>query len=126
MSSWEAKAAAKRKELAKQIPEKWRIPQDKLPAASVLSVIDFPKDSGLLTARELEITGTNVVPLAGKIASGSWTAKEVTEAFCHRAAIAHQLVNCCVEIFFDMAIADAEALDAYYKKNGRTKGPLHG
>lgn len=126
MSSWQAKAEAKRKDLAKQIPEKWRIPKDKMPADSVLSVIDFPKDSGLLTSRELEITETNVVPLAQKIASGSWTAKEVTEAFCHRAAIAHQLVNCCVEIFFDVAIASAEALDEFYKKNGKTKGPLHG
>lgn len=29
---------------------------------------------------------------------------EVTEAFCHRAAIAMQLTNCGTEIFFDKAL----------------------
>ena len=34
--------------------------------------------------------------------------------------------NCLHEIFFDQAVARAEELDAYYKANGKTVGPLHG
>ena len=35
-------------------------------------------------------------------------------------------VNCVLEFFPEMALAQAEALDAYYEKNGKTVGPLHG
>lgn len=126
MSGYEAKCADKRERLAKCIPERWRIPPADLPSEDTLDVSEFPVTSGLLTASEIEITETNLVPLAQKIASGAWSAKDVTLAFCHRAAIAHQLVNCCVEIFFDLAIATAESLDEHFKRNGKVVGPLHG
>lgn len=126
MQEYERKAAEKRAKLASCIPKAWRIPAAQLPGEDVLDVSDFPKTSGLMTAKELEITETNLVPLAAKIAAGLWSAKEVTLAFCHRAAIAHQLVNCCVEIFFDLAIASAEILDESFKVNGKVVGPLHG
>lgn len=124
--SWQRKAANKRAQLAASIPAKWRIPADKLPAQEVLDVSDFPSTSGLLTARELDITSTNLIPLCQKLQSGEWKAREVTEAFCHRAAIAHQLVNCLAEVFFDVAVASAEAADEYMRRNGRPIGPLHG
>ena len=38
----------------------------------------------------------------------------------------HPQGNCLHEIFFDQAISRAEELDAYYKANGKTVGPLHG
>lgn len=126
MKEYEKKSAAKREKLANCIPEAWTIPASKLPAKDVLDVSHFPETSGLLTAAEIEITETNLVPLAAKIASGQWTAKEVTLAFCHRAAITHQLINCCVEIFFDLAIATAESLDENFKISGKVVGPLHG
>ncbi|CCG81827.1 putative General amidase GmdA [Taphrina deformans PYCC 5710] len=126
MQEYEKKAALKREALADKIPIEWRIPASKLPGPEVLDVSEFPRTSGLLTKEELEITETNLVPLAHKIASGAWTAKEVTTAFCHRAALAHQLVNCCVEIFFDQAIASAEKLDESFKASGKVVGPLHG
>jgi amidase len=50
---------------------------------------------------------------------------QVTLAFCHRAVIAHQLLNCCTEIFFDLALKQAEELDAIFKESGPV-GPLHG
>ena len=51
---------------------------------------------------------------------------DVCRAFCHRAAVAHQLVNCCTEMFFDEALKRAEELDAYYKAHGSVLGPMHG
>ena len=126
MQEFEEKCAAKREKLAASIPEDWRIPRSLLPTGDVLDVSDFPRTSGLMNEKELEITGTELVPLAQKIAAGQWTAREVTLAFCHRAAIAHQLVNCCVEIFFDLAIASADKLDESFRANGTTVGPLHG
>ena len=50
----------------------------------------------------------------------------MARAFAHRAAIAHQLVNCCIEFFWDIAEKQAIALDEYYEKNGKVIGPLHG
>lgn len=35
-------------------------------------------------------------------------------------------MNCLHEIFFDAAIADAERLDQYFERYGKTIGPLHG
>jgi amidase len=35
-------------------------------------------------------------------------------------------LHCLHEIFFDVAIQDAKALDAYYAKHKKTFGPLHG
>jgi amidase len=35
-------------------------------------------------------------------------------------------LSCLHEVFFDAAIQDAKALDAYYAKHKNTIGPLHG
>jgi len=123
---WEELVEKKRKVLAELIPEKWRISVDKLPADSQHSVISYPETSGLLCDEELTITQLTVEELAKSIASRKYSAVQVCEAFCHRAAIAHQLVNCLVEIFFDAAIERAKKLDDYLSKEGKTVGPLHG
>lgn len=123
---WQESVDKKRKELAALIPEKWRIPSNQLPAESQRSVTSFFENSGLLTTEELVITKLTVQELTQKIALGQYTAVEVCQAYCHRAAIAHQLVNCLVEISFDNALKQAEELDEYFQKNGRTVGLLHG
>jgi len=46
-----------------------------------------------LSPRELLITEKNACYLLGKLRLGQWTAQEVVHAFCHRAALAHQLVR---------------------------------
>lgn len=64
--------------------------------------------------------------LLEQIQRGQWTAEEVTVAFCKRAAVAHQLVNCLADIDFVGAIADARRLDLHFQSTGRIVGPLHG
>ncbi|CAF4168719.1 unnamed protein product [Rotaria sp. Silwood2] len=61
------------------------------------------------------------------LAYGTYLAGQVTEAYCKRAAIAHQLVNCLAEILFKQALDRAKVLDEYFESTGgKTIGPLHG
>jgi amidase len=103
-ADWQSKVAEKRASCQKAIPEAWTLPHsllESLPLPSYLSKtkvnlvsLDIPRRSGILTERELEITGSYNVPcLLEDIASGKLTAYEVTLAFSKRAAIAQQLVS---------------------------------
>ncbi|GAA5822234.1 hypothetical protein JCM3770_005859 [Rhodotorula araucariae] len=124
--NWRDEAAAKRARQAELIPASWRLSDEALAAAGD-DVRDVPRTCGILTERELEITELDEVDeLAHRIAKGTYTAVEVTTAFCKRAAIAQQLTNCLTEIFFDDALAQAEKLDETLKTTGKTVGPLHG
>ena len=86
---WEEIAADKRARLAKTIPAEWKVKD--LPAED--SVFDFPRTSGLLSAKELEITGSSATDLVAKLAKGELKSVDVTHAFCKRAALAQQLVG---------------------------------
>ncbi|KAF3386419.1 Acetamidase [Penicillium rolfsii] len=121
-SQWEQLAADKRARINDSIPKEWRIKE--LPAED--SVFDFPAKSGLLTDHELSITESSATDLVQQLAEGKLKAVEVTIAFCKRAALAHQLVNCCLEFFPEMAIAQAKELDAYFVSHKKPVGPLHG
>jgi amidase len=55
--------------------------------------INLPQKSGVLSERELELTGLTATKLLPLIHNGTYTAVEVTTAFCKRAAIAHQAVG---------------------------------
>lgn len=91
--SWESIAAKKRQALRDSIPADWVIPAAVLPPADQLDVTGFPRESGFFTGRELEITSTPAQTILSHISSGSWTAEEVTKAFCKAAAAAQQLVR---------------------------------
>jgi amidase len=118
--------AQARRELNAQIPDKWRIPKNKLPADEVKDVRNWPKNSGLYSELELEITESTVPQLVQKQTDGEWTSVQITEAFCKRAAHAQQLLNCLVEMFFAEALERAKELDEYREKTGSIVGPLHG
>lgn len=85
------------------------------------------KSCGLLSDRELEITDVqDCVALLEKVHSKEWSALEVTVAFCKRAAIAHQLLNCLMDIDFEGAMQRAKELDEHLGSTGKVVGPLHG
>ncbi|GAQ45822.1 hypothetical protein AtubIFM57143_006306 [Aspergillus tubingensis] len=119
--SWQKAAQAKRQAILDAIPQKWRIQYDTLPIDVTGGFIQ-----GYLTPREIEITEADAVAITAQTTVGNWSAVEVTEAFCHRAAIAHQLVNCLHEVFFEDAIRVAKELDEHLAATGKPKGPLHG
>jgi amidase len=121
--TWQDIAAQKRKTLASLIPLEWRITG--IPSPTELRhAVEFPER--FLAAGEVAITRATASELVAKLATGELTSKAVTRAFCHRAAVAHQIVNCLVEIFFDEALAQAEALDDHFAATGKTVGPMHG
>ncbi|KAK6081202.1 amidase [Seiridium cupressi] len=124
--TWQSIAARKKEERASKLPPEWIIPESLLPATSENFVQDFPSKSGLFTEKELLITESTASDVVEKIAAGEWKALEVTKAVCKRATIAQQLINCVTEIYFEQAYARAIELDEYFKKEGKTVGPLHG
>lgn len=87
--SWEQKAAAKRDSILALIPEEWRISNP--PIEDQVDVTGSYVHQ-FLTPREIEITETTADEIVKKTVAGLWSAVEVTKAFCHRAALAHQLV----------------------------------
>ncbi|KAF2400842.1 amidase [Trichodelitschia bisporula] len=123
---WEDIAALKRNLLLASIPPDWFLPDAIKPPDSQLNVTRFPAESRFFTSRELELTSLGAASLLEKLASGAWSAVEVAEAYCKRAAVAHQLTNCLSETLFDTARSTAAALDEHLRTTGRPKGPLHG
>lgn len=92
MATWEILAKEKREAVNALIPPKWLL-------SSIPSVEEQRDVTGyiqqFLSPRELEITETDAVGIVQKTTTGIWKARDVTEAFCHRAALAHQLVGIC-------------------------------
>ncbi|KAJ5435080.1 Amidase [Penicillium cf. griseofulvum] len=124
-TSWKLKGEAKRQSILNAIPEKWRLNSPVPPATEQRDVTgDYIRQ--YLTEREIEITETDAVGIVERTSTGRWSAVEVTEAFCHRAALAHQLVSCLHEVFFEAAIKDAKEQDEYFAKHKTPIGPLHG
>lgn len=122
--AYKQKAAAKRKQVYNKIPTEWRLPH---PLPTPKNTYSYLKTSGILTKDELAITEpTSARTLLNKLATRQLSAVETTRAFCHRAAIAQQLIKCCTEMFFDEAIEAAKGLDEFLEREGRVKGPLHG
>lgn len=89
--SWQSMAAAKRQAILDSIPVKWRLShippvEDQRDVAS-----DFAQQ--FLSPKEIAITEADAVRIVEQTCSGQWTAVEVTEAFCHRASLGHQVVS---------------------------------
>lgn len=75
------------------IPKKWRLTPAQLKLAEDANVIDVPLTCGILTPEQIAITEQTATELLSKLAAGKLSSVDVTEAFCARAAIAHQLVS---------------------------------
>lgn len=90
IASWETQAQVKRDAILAAIPKEWRIenpPIEKQVDVTGAYVQQF------LSPREIEITETTADDIVKHTAGGTWGAEEVARAFCHRAALAHQLVT---------------------------------
>ncbi|KAJ5553190.1 Amidase [Penicillium frequentans] len=126
--SWESIRDAKREEQTSRIPVPWRLEAAQYPSEGTVDVRPVAATSGILSERELEITGEgyDATALAAEIAKGTYTAVETVTAFCKRAAICQQLCSALTEICFTDAIEKAKKLDDYFKETGKTVGPLHG
>ncbi|KAJ5505188.1 Amidase [Penicillium fimorum] len=127
--SWEVLVHRKQLKAAAKIPSKWRIPEEltKISETSGMNVLDVPRQSGVLSERQLVITENHdATDLLCKIHRQELSAYEVTEAFCIRAAIAQQVTRCLTEAFFERALQRAKDLDEILSKTGELVGPLYG
>lgn len=91
-TTWHAQGEAKFQSTLNAIPPKWRL-NAPTPPATDLRDFTGAYIQQFLNKREIEITETDAVGIVAQTTSGQWSAVEVTEAFCHRAALAHQLVS---------------------------------
>jgi Asp-tRNA(Asn)/Glu-tRNA(Gln) amidotransferase A subunit family amidase len=128
---WVPIARRKQRDRDACIPSQWRISPAHLPkdppcfVDGLQSVLDVP--SKILSKEEIEITEHYAVAaLLEAISRKSFSAETVIHAFCHRAAVAHQLTNCLTEPLFKQAAERARFLDGYLDEHGTTFGPLHG
>jgi amidase len=122
--TWEEIVANRRQILNNQIPNAWRL---KLPSVKELPCVqDHAAITELLNPIEVEITNTSTLEIIKHLQSGQWTSEETVTAFCKRAALAQQALNCATDLLFDEAIKTAKEYDSFLKSTGKTKGPLHG
>lgn len=123
MEPWEAIVKKKQQFVISQIPEEW-ILHDVKPADEEPDVCVYLDK--LLDQREIFITNLSLTQLLQQQLSGKLSALEIAKAFTHRAALTHQITNCCTEIFFNQAYEQAKILDAHLSKTGELIGPFHG
>ncbi|RDL30015.1 putative Amidase [Venustampulla echinocandica] len=121
MESFQSIASSCQSAVLEAIPSKWRL-QGRPEGTDVRHI---PRSCGLMTPQQLLITEKSATELLSELHSGSLTSVEVTEAFCARAAIAHQCINCLTAYIYEEAIARAAELDEIFAKSGPV-GPLHG
>ena len=124
--AFETKRQAILAEFISKVPEEFYIPQhyvDNPPQ----DVTHIPRECGILTAQELEITESyDATSLAAAIAAKKYTSVAVATAFLKRAIIADQISCCLTQWLWDSAITRAKELDDHLAKTGHTVGPLHG
>ncbi|CAF3762672.1 unnamed protein product, partial [Rotaria magnacalcarata] len=98
-----------------------------MPAASILDVSNIPRQCGLLSNDEINITENyTATQLVTLLALGQLTAEQTIRAYLKRSGIAHQLTNCVIEFLDEEAINRAIHLDEEFKRRGGPIGPLHG
>jgi amidase len=135
MPHWtETKQKTKSRQLA-SIPAGWRLDSSIVAEYQAniekstnkkTNAMEFMKITSLLSPQERAITESpSALHLLEKMRSGSISSEVVTRAFCHRAAIAHQLTNCLTEMWFEEAIAYAKKLDEE-EAQGKLRGKFHG
>ncbi|KAL7269698.1 hypothetical protein RUND412_007621 [Rhizina undulata] len=126
-TAWHATAATYRSTLHSKIPSTWLLPPSQIPSRSTDRDVTGSYLHKYLTPLEILITTTPTTDLVSQLAAGQLTAVDVASAFCHRSALAHQFVNCLLEIRYAEAMSEAAELDRFFREGGgRVKGALHG
>lgn len=115
MTTWEDIVDKKRKSLVDSIPKEWRHPDLRKEMIRAGYVDTAQYLDTILDPKERAITDLSLMELINRLSIGSLSSYEVTKAYCHRAALAHQILNCCSEIFFAKALKRAKALDCSKK-----------
>lgn len=140
----QARVDAKIRRQHELIPTAWRLPPQFASPAVGSDVTGVLERCGFVSSTELEILDIlDPRELSLAIRNKKYTVRQVTEAYCTAAAVAHQLVrlpfpclspspdmseqtDCLTEILFDEALARADQLDAEFERTGEAKGAMFG
>ncbi|RDW92269.1 acetamidase-1 [Coleophoma crateriformis] len=123
--SWQERALFKKTNVLSSVPPEFFHSELSHSTTNTSSVQHIP--ATILSALETEITALDVSGITSSIAAGKYSSVQVLNAFTHRAVIAHQLLNCCLEFPYQAALERAKTLDAFFNASqGNTVGPLHG
>lgn len=90
-ATWQELGAQKRASILAEIPKEWLIPS--IPPVEEVKDVSGTYTHQFLSAQEIEITESDAEVIVEKTRGGVWSCVDVCKAFCHRAAIAHQLVR---------------------------------
>ncbi|KAL9610017.1 MAG: hypothetical protein Q9167_005259 [Letrouitia subvulpina] len=115
-ASWENSAAEKRASTHSKIPREWLLDKAALEKALAERNLTGPFIESWLTDEEKVLTKLSATSLLPQIRNGTYSALQVTQAFCKRTAIAQQM----------QAFQRAKELDDYLQEHKTTIGPLHG
>lgn len=125
MSTWSSRALEKKTHILSSLPAEFLHSKPSHSVTDTASVHHIPAQ--FLSPDELAITALNAPDIISSIASRRYSSVQVLKAFVHRAAIAHMLLNCCLEFPYATALERATELDEAFKSSGgKTVGPLHG
>ncbi|CAL9731284.1 hypothetical protein MOUN0_L05270 [Monosporozyma unispora] len=108
---WKELVEKKRNQLYNKIPAGWRLDEETINRIKNDSTNVAANIDKLCPKEENDITNTTLLELKDKIANKKVSCYEVAYAFCHRAALIHQVVNCLTEILFDEALETAKRYD---------------
>ena len=95
LAPWEIAAAAKRKSTLDKIPSDWRLSEAELHKAHQQRNITGHYIEQYLDGEQISITRLSATALVQRIREGQVSCRQVTTAFCRRAAVAHQIVMDC-------------------------------
>ncbi|CCD24170.1 putative amidase NDAI_0C05110 [Naumovozyma dairenensis CBS 421] len=124
-ATWEDIVKEKRSQLYNKIPKEWRF-DEKILNRLKADKTSLSKNLDLVCPElENEITHSTILKLKEKISSNTLTCYQVSYAFCHRAALIHQVLNCLSEIMFQNALEYAKNLDINKSKISELP-PLYG
>jgi amidase len=91
-------AAEKKLQQSNKIPQDWLVPSQTIEPTT--NLLEVPATCGVLSEVECKITSDHdATALLEKLKWGTWSAEQVTVAFCKRAAIAQQLVSYPMMVF---------------------------
>ncbi|KKA24963.1 Acetamidase [Rasamsonia emersonii CBS 393.64] len=117
---WQERARAKQAQILADVPPAFIHTELTFSETDTQSMLEVPRT--LLSPLEQEITSLKAEDLVAALVRGQYTAVQVLDAFTHRAAIAHRLLNCCLQFCYRAARARAEELDSII---GRTSNPYN-
>jgi amidase len=123
-ASWTERSRAKKASVLDGVPAHFIHDELQFSETDTAPVIDAA--TKFLSTEELLITSLDAVDIVAAVRKGEFSAVKALDAFTHRAAIAHKLLNCCLEFRYEAALGGAQELDAHLLEVGSPLGQLHG